>query len=449
MSSDSVVDTEGLGKCYRIYQKPRDRLFQMFFRRKESFYREFWALRDVSLSVRRGETVGIVGRNGSGKSTLLQLVCGTLNPTVGRVSTRGRVAALLELGSGFNPEFSGRENVYLNASLLGLSRTQIDERFESIAAFAEIGDFIEQPVKIYSSGMFVRLAFAVIVHVDADVLIIDEALSVGDAAFSRKCTRFLRSFMANGTVLFVSHDTASVKSLCHRVVWLDQGRLLADGDPKTVSDAYLRHLYETQQGVFRIPVEKTNVSVSEGSEHSLDVWDMRRDFINQSNLRNDLCVFEMKQESPSFGKGGVRLLSVSFVDAAGRSLSWVVGGELVSVVIHAVAREALGRAIVGFAFKDRLGQYLFGDNTHLSTLDRPCEVKEGEKIVARFEFRMPVFKPGEYSVDVAVADGVQLDHVQQLWVHDALTFKSTASSVCNGLIGIPIHRIVLSIGAAA
>src|SRR5436309_2773204 len=203
MSSDEIaIRVSDLSKCYHIYDRPPDRLKQSTLPRLQrlirqpsrQYYREFWALKDVSFEVKNGETVGIIGRNGSGKSTLLQIICGTLTPTSGTIETSGRIAALLELGSGFNPEFTGRENVYMNAAVLGLSKGEIDERFDEIAAFADIGEFIEQPVKIYSTGMYVRLAFSVIAHVDAEILVVDEALAVGDAVFTQKCMRFIRSF---------------------------------------------------------------------------------------------------------------------------------------------------------------------------------------------------------------------------------------------------------------
>ena len=240
MSSDSVaVRIDKVGKCYHIYDRPTDRLKQSLWRGRKSFFREFWALRDVSLAVDVGETVGIVGRNGSGKSTLLQIVCGTLAPTVGTVQVEGRVAALLELGAGFNPEFTGRENVHLNASILGLSRQQIRERFDEIVAFADIGDFLEQPVKVYSSGMFVRLAFSVAVHVEPRILVIDEALSVGDIAFRNKCMLKLRELRQKGTtLLFVSHDLSTLQIICDRVAWLDKGEILSVGNPVTVCQEY-------------------------------------------------------------------------------------------------------------------------------------------------------------------------------------------------------------------
>ncbi|MBM9519509.1 ABC transporter ATP-binding protein [Desulforhopalus vacuolatus] len=244
MSSDAAISVENLSKCYQIYNKPGDRLKQMIMRGRRSYYKEFWALRDVSFTIGRGETVGIVGQNGCGKSTLLQMVCGTLNPTAGKCQTRGRIAALLELGSGFNPEFTGRENVYMNASVLGLTSAEIDSRFAAITDFANIGDFIEQPVKTYSSGMMVRLAFAVAINVDPEILIVDEALAVGDELFQRKCFSRLEEIRRNGaTILFVSHSVGVVVELCDRAILLDRGEKLTEGTPKYVTGRYQKLIY--------------------------------------------------------------------------------------------------------------------------------------------------------------------------------------------------------------
>lgn len=252
MSSEIAIKVEGLSKCYQIYDQPRDRLKQFILPRlqgalgqqSKQYFREFWALKDVSFEVKKGETVGIIGRNGSGKSTLLQMICGTLNPTSGSIQTHGRVAALLELGSGFNPEFTGRENVYLNAAVLGLRTDEIDQRFDEIVAFADIGDFIEQPVKTYSSGMMVRLAFAVAINVEPQILIVDEALSVGDELFQRKCFSRIEAIRkAGGTILFVSHSGGTVVELCDRAVLLDSGELLAMGKPKQMVGRYQKLLY--------------------------------------------------------------------------------------------------------------------------------------------------------------------------------------------------------------
>ncbi|KQZ96471.1 MAG: ABC transporter ATP-binding protein [Achromobacter sp.] len=242
MSSDSnVIRVDRLSKCYQIYDRPHDRLKQfvaprvrnMLGRPPVNYFREFWALRDVSFNVGRGETVGIIGRNGSGKSTLLQMICGTLMPTSGTVETHGRVAALLELGAGFNPEFTGRENVFLNAMVLGLSQSEVEQRFDEIAAFADIGQFIEQPVKHYSSGMYARLAFAVAINVDPDILVVDEALAVGDEPFQRKCFARIDAIKNRGaTILFVSHSGAAIINLCDRAILLNAGERLFTGIPK-------------------------------------------------------------------------------------------------------------------------------------------------------------------------------------------------------------------------
>lgn len=236
--SVSAIHAVGLSKCYQLYNHPRDRLKQFLWRGRRTFFRELWALQNVDLTVTHGEVVGVVGQNGSGKSTLLQLICGTLTPTSGSLHVNGRIAALLELGAGFNPEFTGRENIYMSAAILGLSSAEIEERLEHIIEFSGIRDFIDQPVKTYSSGMFVRLAFSVSINVDPEILVIDEALSVGDGAFSRKSfDRIMQLRDAGKTILFCSHSMFQVEALCSRVIWLDHGRMIADGDAaKVVAD---------------------------------------------------------------------------------------------------------------------------------------------------------------------------------------------------------------------
>lgn len=402
------------------------------------YYREFWALKDVSFEINKGETVGIIGRNGSGKSTLLQMICGTLTPTSGSIQTNGRIAALLELGSGFNPEFTGRENVYMNASVLGLSNEEIDARFNDIVAFADIGEFIEQPVKTYSSGMMVRLAFAVIAHVDADILIIDEALSVGDAFFTQKCMRFLRNFMQKGTVLFVSHDTGAVVNFCQRAIWLDKGASKYQGEPKEVARLYLEKLYETQQGESEVSSNKKTI---ENELSTQQPRDMRLDFINSTSNRNDIELFSFTPDAASFGKGGGTITSVQMLDEAGRPLAWIVGGEKVKLKITCYSNDALFGPIVGFYINDRLGQPLFGDNTFNFSKQAPLSVLPGQSFEAEFEFRMPILRNGDYSVTVALAEGDQQNHVQHHWIHEALLIKSHSSSVSTGLVGIPMENI--------
>lgn len=239
MSSDWVIRAEGLAKCYTLFERPSDRLKQMLWRGRHKYYREFWALRDVNLEIGHGEVLGIIGRNGAGKSTLLQLLCGTLTPTQGGIQIKGRVAALLELGAGFNPEFSGRENIYLLAALNGLSHAETDARIDEIIDFSGIRNFIDQPVKTYSSGMFVRLAFSIATSVDPDILVIDEALSVGDGEFARRSFDRIMSFKAQGkTILFCSHALYQVEAICNQVLWLGDGRVQMQGAPGKVVAAY-------------------------------------------------------------------------------------------------------------------------------------------------------------------------------------------------------------------
>jgi lipopolysaccharide transport system ATP-binding protein len=447
MSFDTAIRVENLSKCYAIYERPEDRLKQMLVgnvqrlvgAQPKRYYKEFWALKDVSFDIKRGQTVGIIGRNGSGKSTLLQMICGTLNPSAGQIFTQGRVAALLELGSGFNPEFTGRENVYLNASVLGLTRQETNARFEDIVAFADIGDFIEQPTKTYSSGMLVRLAFAVIAHVDADILVIDEALSVGDAFFTQKCMRFLRAFMQEKTVLFVSHDTSSIRSLCSHAIWLEKGEVLEAGSPKEVSELYLQAFYESSQG----KSTKTTIKPAYLKLDDRPKKDQRLEFINQTNLRNDMQMFGFDQDAASFGEGGARIVSVSLMDTSHAPLSWVVGGEEVVLRVTALANIDLVSPIVGFFIKDRLGQYLFGDNTYISTLDKDIKTESGQLVFADFTFIMPLLAKGDYSVGAAIADGTQQEHKQHHWIHDAMVFRSETTSISTGLIGIPMHEVTL------
>lgn len=297
MSSEISINVHNLDKSYDVYRKPIDRLKQFLLPKLiglltnniKKFYEEFWALKSVSFKITSGEAVAIIGRNGSGKSTLLQLICGTLNPTNGSVSTKGRVAALLELGAGFNPEFTGVENIYLSASLLGLSRVEIEDRYQKILDFADIGDFVKQPVKTYSSGMYVRLAFAIAVHVDADILIIDEALAVGDIFFQSKCLKKIEELMDlnNLTLLFVSHDLVTVQRFCKKAIWLENGRLVKIGDAVRVCDEYvLSEKYASES------VDKNDSSIS-----SEIVWGKKNYRFGTGEFKIESVVFNHENDN--------------------------------------------------------------------------------------------------------------------------------------------------------
>jgi lipopolysaccharide transport system ATP-binding protein len=371
------------------------------------------------------------------------MICGTLNPTCGSIQTEGRVAALLELGSGFNPEFTGRENIFLNASVLGLSKNEIEDRLENIISFADIGNFIDQPVKTYSSGMTVRLAFSVIVHVDAEVLVIDEALSVGDVFFTQKCMRFLRDFMTRGTVLFVSHDTGAVVNLCNQAILLDRGHIVDIGEPKAVTKYYLTDTH----GHYKKDSESDLTPIAFSDANSAPeplVRDMREELLRQSKFRNDIEIFEFQPDHSGFGAGGAEIVSVELLDEDGARLTWVIGGEDVVLRIRCQARTKLCSPIIGFDFRDRLGQVLFGENTYLSYQEKPVELDTGEITVATFAFRLPLLPTGDYSITAAIAEGCQEKHVQQHWMHEALILKVHASSIRFGLVGLPMDKILLS-----
>jgi lipopolysaccharide transport system ATP-binding protein len=455
MPDNLAIKVENLSKQYPIFQSPKDRLKQMVLPHlqslagvsRRSYFYPFEALHDVCFEVRKGESIGIVGRNGSGKSTLLQIIAGTLQPTEGSVQVQGRVAALLELGSGFNPEFTGRENVYLNCSIFGLSKEQTDARFSAIEDFADIGSFIGQPVKTYSSGMIMRLAFAVVAHVDAEILIVDEALSVGDVFFVQKCMRFIRNFQKHGSLLFVTHDTGALQGLCQRAIWLEKGRLHAVGSVRKIAEDYLKATYAEKQGVvFPEGFVGKAVFKSPANEVSGKPVDQRRSFINASNLRNDIRVFEFDSNSPSFGSGGAIIRSVKLLDAGTRGeLAFGVGGEDVVLCISIEARVALDSPIVGFYLKNSLGQPIFGDNTYLTCAADPCSVVAGEHFVAEFCFQMPFLPKGDYMFCVACANGSTDDHIQHHWIHEALAFRSLSSHVVGGLVGLPMRSISLHV----
>jgi lipopolysaccharide transport system ATP-binding protein len=455
MSSEPAIEVKNVGKSYLIYQAPHDRLKQSIVSRlhravtpfarlagrkiqPRSYFREFWALRDVSFNVATGETFGIIGANGAGKSTLLQLICGTQSPSTGEVQVRGRIGALLELGSGFDPEFTGLENVYMNGTVLGLTRAQIDGRLDDILAFADIGEFVYQPVKTYSSGMVVRLAFSVMAHIDAEVLIIDEALAVGDAFFQRKCIRWLRQFRERGTLLFCGHDTGMVINLCHNAIWLDHGQIRAAGSAKDVCEAYLATVYTRTTGVPDAHVQgpKRIAATKSGPDYKMDMSQI-------------VHVLELNENSASFGTGDATILDVRMERTAGINIGLIKGGEDVQVIVRIRADVDIENPIVGFTVKDRLGQPLFGDNSYLVYRDEKLLIAAGNVIEARFVFELPLLQSGNYSISAAIASGTLENHIQHHWLHDAVLF-TVESPFRNGvMVAIPMRSIRLQEEIAA
>ncbi|OHB49666.1 MAG: hypothetical protein A2Y10_05785 [Planctomycetes bacterium GWF2_41_51] len=406
MSSDVVLSVRNIGKRYEIYKAPHHRLLQTLLHGRKKFYDEFWALRDVSFDVKPGECVGIIGRNGSGKSTLLQIIAGTLSPTTGSVSVDGKIAALLELGSGFSPEFTGRENAYLNGAIQGFSKTDMDKKIDEIAAFADIGDFFDQPIKKYSSGMYVRLAFAAAISIDPSILIIDEALSVGDIRFQQKCLRKLKEFINNGkTILFVSHDISSVKIFCDRVIWLDNGKVQSSGDPEKVTKEYFSFMTYDLESKIIAPEEKLNNSSSTNSVSYKEIQ------------------WETTAQCQSFGEGGAVILATSlYSKTRGEPIKTFKGGEDVCYYVKIKASRRIELPIVGFILSDDHGVQLLGYNSHnLGLKLMPVEAEETK--IFRLEFQFPRLMAGVYFFSPAIADGTMLTHTQQHWVHDAYTVQ--------------------------
>ncbi|WML89822.1 ABC transporter ATP-binding protein [Thiothrix lacustris] len=447
MSSEIAIKVEGLGKCYQIYDNPHDRLKQFVFpslrrllgKPPKEYGREFLAVNDVSFQVKKGEAVGIIGRNGSGKSTLLQMICGTLTPSSGSIQTTGRVAALLELGSGFNPEFTGRENVYMNASILGLSKAEIDARFDEIVAFADIGNFIEQPVKTYSSGMYVRLAFAVIAHVDADILVVDEALSVGDAVFTQKCMRFIRGFQGKGTLIFVSHDIASVQNICKSAIWMKNGKVERLGTAKAISEAYLQYTLQEIYGEEATLTSIAPVAIDDQSMPDSSVEPVI-DYGAVASVTDNI------QAAKGWTTAQAEIVSVVLSHlSAGKTACVFEGGERVRMSIRAKTHIALKNPIVGFLVRDRLGQDLFGENTLPFTEYTPTAVGAGMIFEGVFDFKLPMLPNGLYAVMVSIADGDAHDNVQHHWMHDALIINISSSKIRYGLVGIPFERVALEV----
>ncbi|WP_248797370.1 ABC transporter ATP-binding protein [Pseudomonas sp. MWU13-2105] len=448
MSSDIAICAEGLSKCYPIYNKASDRLFQELSLGRKCRYRELWALKQVSFELRRGEAIGIIGQKASGKSTLLQLIYGTLSPTSGVLRVQGRVAALLELGAGFNAGFTGRENVYMAASLYGLSHEEINQRFSAIAAFADIGGFMEQPLMTYSSGMYVRLAFAVIAHVDADILVIDEALSMGDACFFKKCMRFIRKFKEQRSLVFVSHDTAAIIHLCDRVIWLEHGEEKQTGPSSWVCEAYLDDLFRSMNDELAEPAlvrAEGHKRLPKGHAHVGLGWlDQRAEPINS----NELEVFRFDPQAPgvdTFGGRDARIVDARLRDSTGAGLTWVLAGERVTLRVEAHALVRLEGPIIEFFLKDRLGQTLFGDNTYISQIGKDRSAPAGSILSAEFEFIMPWLAKGDYVIQVVIANGEQHDHQPLHWCHEALLIRSQRDPVATGIIDSPFITISLNV----
>lgn len=405
MSSETVISVQEISKNYHVYDSPRDRLMQMLSRGHKQYFREFNALSNVSLEVEKGETVGIIGRNGCGKSTLLQIICGTLNPSSGHLQTTGRIAALLELGSGFNPDFTGRENVFMNASILGLSKAEIEERYDEITEFADIGEFIDQPVKSYSSGMVVRLAFAVAINVTPQILVVDEALAVGDELFQRKCFSRIEKIRAQGTtILFVSHSGGTIIELCDRAILLDGGEKLTEGIPKQVVASYQKLLYAPAEKQIEIREQIRDSHVQSESTSSVNIDPDASNTGNESDgskIRESYDPGLMPTSTIAYESHGAHIEDAAILTLSGRRVNNLLRGETYRYTY--LVRFIKGASKVGFGMliKTTSGVELGGSVSASISGDGLKLAKAGG--IYRIEFRFQCnLNPGIYFFNAGV-----------------------------------------------
>lgn len=424
MKNEVVIGLGNVTKTYALYDSHSDRVKEAFHPFRKKYHRPFNALQDISLDIHQGEFMGIIGRNGSGKSTLLQLVSGILLPTKGTIHVNGTISALLELGAGFNPEFSGRENVFFNGAILGVSQNGIEELFPQIEAFADIGEFIDQPVKTYSSGMYVRLAFAVAISIKPDILIVDEALAVGDMFFQQKCIRYMEEEMKDCTKVLVTHDMHAVMNLCERVAVLDQGKLVFVGDPLASVEHYTKTIHNelfTGQKKVKEKVEERSFGEQKDSSKESSFW------------------IDVQVESIA-GASDVVIKKVNLSTVDHESVSAVKPGDILIVKMQIEVFHPIDKPIFGYMVKDRVGNGICGDNS-LSLDEKILGLDTGSHVIS-FELLWPEIAPADYSITLGIGQGDHpLHHVIQCWAHNVLLIKAVRpGEVVHGLFTNPIRK---------
>ncbi len=409
--SDIAISVNNVTKKYFLYRKPVHRLLEIFHPLGKIYHTPFCAIDGVDFEVRKGEALGIIGRNGSVKSSLLHFITGIQQPTEGIVDVNGRISALLELGAGFNPEFTGRENVYLNTAILGFSQQETDDRFRKIAEFADIGEFIDRPVKTYSSGMYIRLAFATAISVQPEILIIDEALSVGDIFFQQKCMTHMQKMMEGCTIVLVSHDTHSIVNLCDRVLLLEDGRIIFNGDPVEAVSEYTKILHDEHFSGNKEHVEHETVIPPDILEITADLVD---DFSQWISVRPDK-------------RSGVEEVIIEYISVTSNSkpISVVQQGDLVTIRLLVHAACDMDEIIFGYNVKDRIGNAVFGENS-LCLDDLGLQLDAGYNLV-EYAFSWPEVYPHKYTITVGIGQGlIPLGHVVQCWAHDIVSLTALA-----------------------
>jgi ABC-type polysaccharide/polyol phosphate transport system ATPase subunit len=400
-NQETVISIQNVSKIYKLYSKPSDRLKEALHPFGKKYHTDFYALNQINFQVYKGETLGIIGKNGSGKSTLLKLITGVLTPTTGSIRVNGKISALLELGAGFNPEYTGIENIYFHGLINGFTKEQMDERLDEILSFADIGDFIHQPVKMYSSGMFVRLAFAVAINVEPDILIIDEALSVGDMRFQQKCFRKIEEFKKNKTILFVSHDMAAVNAYCDRAIWLNEGVIQGQGLPDELAKQYRAYMIGSQLSSYMgLPSSEVN-----------------------SSTEDPMATDPISRNVDIHGDGRATIIGMAIYNYKKQEKTTLLrSDEKISLLIKIQSHSEIDSPIIGFTIKDRLGNIVLQCNSYV--LNKKLKaLHKNETAVFAFTFQIPHLNQGQYSISPAIASGTQDSHTQHCWIHDALIFN--------------------------
>lgn len=393
--NDIAIKIENLSKIYKLYDKPVDRLKESLSLSRKSRHKDYFALNNINVEIKKGEILGIVGTNGSGKSTLLKIITGVLTPTSGTLNIEGKISALLELGAGFNPEYTGIENIYLNGTMLGYTKEEMGNKLQNIIEFADIGDFIYQPVKTYSSGMFARLAFAVSINVDPDILIVDEALSVGDTRFQKKCYRKMEEFKKTKTIILVTHDIGVISKFCDRVIWIEKGELKSTGEPLEIAKQYTAYVMQSQ---------------------------LVHDKIEQNGEKKEMSsIMPIDGLIESYGDKKAVITGIGlFQDNENNIIQTVLPNKLTKIIIRVQYKEHIIDPIVGFTIKDRLGNTVFQTNSEVLQ-----QILDSDKssVEYSFEFDFPELNVGQYTISPAIASGTQANHTQHNWIHDAYIFN--------------------------
>jgi len=411
MKNMSIIKIDNISKKYRLYKSPSDRFKEAFHPFRKKYHKDFFALKNISFEVNKGDVIGIIGKNGAGKSTLLKILTGVLTQSEGTYEMQGRISALLELGGGINPEYTGMENIYFNGSIIGLSKEEVDEKIQDIIDFADIGHFINIPVKTYSSGMAVRLAFAIAINIDPDILIVDEALSVGDVRFQQKSLRKMRELMDKAkAILFVTHDMGTVLNFCNKVVWLKDGEVFKVGEPKDICKQYLSYMAFEDVG------KEGDEEQEKPEEKVHGENEIRRISTNQ---------FE------SYGEEGAKIEQIAFYNSNDFThIDNFEGNENCSLEYNISAKEHIKHPIYGFILKDSYGNQITGMNTFVYETSVEPLLKESKKII-KISFKLPNLKNGTYTISPALAEGSMENHIQHHWIHDAIVFNVSSKKIEN------------------